>query len=128
MVSLEARTYSIFFRVSYLPLSQQGALSALDILSVAGVVNYFGKIELPSTDGKAKQARSKAAESGLSEDGIRIRPVLFQKGSTKVCLYGMGNVKDERLHFELRSNRVRMFKPSEFADEWFNILCVHQNR
>jgi len=100
----------------------------LDILSVAGLVNYFGKIELPTSDSKAKESRSKATQSGLSEDGIRIRPVLFQKGETKICLYGMGNVKDERLHYELRSSRVRMFKPKEHDSEWFNILCVHQNR
>ena len=27
----------------------------------------------------------------------RITPVLLQKGSTKVALYGLGNIRDERL-------------------------------
>jgi double-strand break repair protein MRE11 len=46
-------------------------------------------------------------------------------------MYGVGNVKDARMHFELRSNRVKMFMPEggEVGEEdWFNILLVHQNR
>ncbi|PWN48445.1 DNA repair exonuclease [Violaceomyces palustris] len=107
---------------------ETGALSALDILSVSGLINYFGKIELPSDDSTASAPSSRAAKGGFQEKGIRIRPVLLQKGETKIALYGMGNIKDERMHFELRSNRVRMFRPAEDPDDWFNILCVHQNR
>jgi double-strand break repair protein MRE11 len=46
-------------------------------------------------------------------------------------MYGVGNVKDARMHYELRSNRVKMFMPEggEVGEEdWFNILLVHQNR
>jgi len=46
-------------------------------------------------------------------------------------MYGVGNVKDARMHYELRSNRVKMFMPEggEVNEEdWFNILLVHQNR
>ena len=108
---------------------QAGALSALDILSVSGLINYFGKIELPSDDSVAGASSSHAAKGGgFHEKGIRIKPVLVQKGSTRLALYGMGNIKDERMHFELRANRVRMFRPQEDPDSWFNILCVHQNR
>jgi hypothetical protein len=35
------------------------------------------------------------------------------------------------MHYELRSNRVKMFMPEggEVGEEdWFNILLVHQNR
>ncbi|CAO1615104.1 unnamed protein product [Sympodiomycopsis kandeliae] len=106
-----------------------GALSALDILSVSGLVNYFGKVDLPTDDQTAGKSSKRAPNAGgLSDVGIRIRPVLLQKGSTKLALYGMGNIKDERMHYELRSNRVRMYRPREDPDEWFNILCVHQNR
>lgn len=106
-----------------------GALSALDLLSVSGLVNYFGKVELPSDDQVASKSSKKAPSAGgLSDVGIRIRPVLLQKGDTKLALYGMGNIKDERMHYELRSNRVRMYRPKEDPDDWFNILCVHQNR
>lgn len=107
----------------------EGALSALDLLSVTGLVNYFGKVELPSSDALASRSATTApAAGGLSDDGIRIRPVLLQKGDTKIALYGMGNIKDERMHYELRANRVRMYRPREDPDDWFNILTIHQNR
>lgn len=92
-----------------------GALCALDVLSVAGLVNYMGKIDLPSNDEQALQT------------GIALRPVLLQKGQTRLAMYGVGNVKDQRMHYELRSNRVRMFTPMD-KEEWFNILLLHQNR
>lgn len=91
----------------------EGALCALDMLSVAGLINYIGKIELPLSDAPA--------------DGIAVRPVLLRKGNTHLGLYGIGNVKDARMHFELRSNRVRMYMPKDKGD-WFNLLLLHQNR
>jgi double-strand break repair protein MRE11 len=107
----------------------EGALSALDLLSVTGLINYFGKVELPTSDDLASRGTDRApAAGGLSDNGIRIRPVLLQKGETKIALYGMGNIKDERMHFELRKNRVRMYRPREDPDDWFNILTIHQNR
>ncbi|KJA23840.1 hypothetical protein HYPSUDRAFT_39364 [Hypholoma sublateritium FD-334 SS-4] len=93
----------------------EGALCALDILSVTGLVNYMGKIDLPMTDADA------------ANTGIAVRPVLLRKGKTHLGLYGIGNVKDQRMHFELRSNRVRMFMPRD-KDSWFNMLLLHQNR
>ncbi|KAG2007050.1 double-strand break repair protein MRE11 [Coprinopsis cinerea AmutBmut pab1-1] len=92
-----------------------GALCALDVLSVSGLLNYMGKFDLPTSDADA------------ATTGIAVRPVLLRKGSTKLGMYGVGNVKDQRMHFELRSNRVRMYMPKD-KDEWFNILLVHQNR
>ncbi|SPC66381.1 related to MRE11 - DNA repair and meiotic recombination protein [Ustilago sp. UG-2017b] len=110
-------------------VGETGALSALDLLSVSGLINYFGKIELPSDDATARSSSARTARGGaFQEKGIRIKPVLLQKGQTKLALYGMGNIKDERMHFELRANRVRMYRPEEDPDSWFNILCVHQNR
>nr|WJN24886.1 double-stranded break repair protein [Pseudozyma flocculosa] len=110
-------------------VGETGALSALDLLSVSGLINYFGKIELPSDDAAAGTSAARTARGGaFQEKGIRIKPVLLQKGQTKLALYGMGNIKDERMHFELRANRVRMYRPQEDPDSWFNILCVHQNR
>ncbi|OCH84350.1 DNA repair exonuclease [Obba rivulosa] len=93
----------------------QGALSALDMLSVSGLINYMGKIDLPLDDSDAQNS------------GIAVKPVLLRKGNTRLGLYGVGNVKDQRMHFELRSNRVRMFMPKD-KDKWFNILLLHQNR
>lgn len=90
-------------------------MGALDVLSVGGLINYMGKIDLPYSDADAQQ------------DGIAVKPVLLRKGDTKLALYGIGNVKDARMHFELRSNRVRMYMPRD-KDDWFNILLIHQNR
>ncbi|CAE6346173.1 unnamed protein product [Rhizoctonia solani] len=90
-----------------------GALCALDMLSVAGLINYIGKSDLSASDDP--------------NAGIQIKPVLLRKGTTQLALYGVGNVKDQRMHFELRSNRVKMFMPKD-KDDWFNILLVHQNR
>ncbi|KAI0305362.1 DNA repair exonuclease [Multifurca ochricompacta] len=91
----------------------EGALCALDMLSVAGLVNYIGKVELPLND--------------VPTEGVAVRPVLLRKGNTHLGLYGIGNVKDARMHFELRSNRVRMYMPKD-KDDWFNLLLLHQNR
>lgn len=79
----------------------------------------MGKFDLPlsSADAPAQEAHT----------GIAIRPVLLRKGTTRLGLYGVGNVKDARMHFELRSNRVRMYMPRD-KEEWFNVLLVHQNR
>ena len=95
--------------------TQEGALCALDVLSVSGLLNYMGKIDLPISDADAPST------------GIAIRPVLLRKGNTNLGLYGVGNIKDQRMHFELRSNRVRMFMPRD-KDNWFNIFLIHQNR
>ncbi|KAG8993945.1 meiotic recombination [Tulasnella sp. JGI-2019a] len=94
----------------------EGALCALDLLSVSGLINYIGKVDLSSADTTTAEPH-----------GIEIKPVLLRKGQTQLALYGVGNVKDQRMHFELRSNRVRMFMPRN-KDDWFNILVVHQNR
>ncbi|KAF8639209.1 hypothetical protein AX17_001694 [Amanita inopinata Kibby_2008] len=93
----------------------EGALCALDVLSVSGLINYMGKIDLPTSDAEAQTT------------GIAVRPVMLRKGKTRLGLYGIGNVKDQRMHFELRSNRVRMYMPRD-KDSWFNILLLHQNR
>lgn len=101
------------------PLLQEGALCALDVLSVAGLVNYFGKVHLAS-DEKADDPTS---------DGMLIKPVLLSKGHTRLAMFGVGNIKDARMHYELRSNRVRMFMPEEDnKGKWFNMMLVHQNR
>jgi double-strand break repair protein MRE11 len=102
-------------------ISQEGALGALDLLSAAGLVNYMGKFDLPLN------AASGSAAASADTPGIAVRPVLLRKGATRLGLYGVGNVKDARMHFELRSNRVRMCMPKDKHD-WFNILVLHQNR
>jgi double-strand break repair protein MRE11 len=51
-------------------LTQADALCALDVLSCAGFVNHFGR--------------------SMSVEKVDISPVLLQKGSTKLALYGLG--------------------------------------
>ncbi|XP_013792884.2 double-strand break repair protein MRE11-like [Limulus polyphemus] len=86
----------------------QGNLCSLDLLSVSGLINYFGKC----TD----------------LDNVKISPLLMQKGETKLALYGLGSIRDERLHRMFREGKVSMLRPREDSETWFNLFVVHQNR
>ncbi|TGZ84640.1 DNA repair exonuclease, partial [Ascodesmis nigricans] len=87
--------------------SGEGRLCALDLLAVAGLVNYFGRTP--------------------ENDNITVNPVLLQKGSTKLALYGMSNVRDERLFRTFRDKKVKFLQPEAQKKQWFNLMCVHQN-
>ncbi|KAI9893789.1 MAG: meiotic recombination [Vezdaea aestivalis] len=87
--------------------SGEGHLCALDILQVAGLVNYYGRTP--------------------ESDNIQIKPLLLQKGRTKLALYGMSNVRDERLFRTFRDQKVKFFRPGTQQKNWFNIMSVHQN-
>ena len=86
---------------------------------MSGLINYFGRQDLPGSAQNDEEA---------ADAGIQVRPVLFQKGTTKLALYGIGNIKDERFHYEMRNRRISLYRPAEDPDSWFNILVVHQNR
>lgn len=93
------------------------------MLSVSGLLNYFGKLDLSAEENP----------DPASDSGIRIKPLLLRKGDTHLAMYGVGNVRDSRMHYELRSNRVKMFMPDGAdggvrEEDWFNMLLVHQNR
>ncbi|KAJ1943234.1 meiotic recombination, partial [Kickxella alabastrina] len=88
--------------------SGDGNLSAMDMLAVSGLVNYFGR-----------QAEV---------DNIRVSPVLLRKGATRLALFGLGNVRDERLHRTFARKHLTMCQPAEDTAEWFNLLVLHQNR
>lgn len=60
-------------------------------------------------------------------DNILVKPLLFQKGETKIALYGIGHIKDMKLHQSFLKGRVKFERPKD-ADEYFNILVIHQNR
>ncbi|KAL2869180.1 MRX complex nuclease subunit [Aspergillus lucknowensis] len=87
--------------------SGEGHLAALDILQVSGLLNYYGRTP--------------------ESDNIQIKPVLLQKGRTKLALFGMSNVRDERLFRTFRDGKVKFFRPSIQKDDWYNLICVHQN-
>ncbi|KAF2813226.1 DNA repair exonuclease [Mytilinidion resinicola] len=85
----------------------EGHLAALDLLQISGLLNYYGRTP--------------------ESDSIAVKPVLLQKGSTKLALYGMSNVRDERLFRTFRDGNVKFFQPGTQKDDWFNLMSVHQN-
>ncbi|KAL3658000.1 hypothetical protein V7S43_017043 [Phytophthora oleae] len=84
------------------------SLAALDVLSAANLVNYFGKSE--------------------KVDAVEVFPVLLTKGNTRVAIYGLGNMRDERLNRMFAQGKVMFRRPAERAEDWFSIFVVHQNR
>ncbi|KAM9853846.1 double-strand break repair protein MRE11 [Aulostomus maculatus] len=89
------------------PTGAEG-LCALDLLSASGLINHFGHSQ--------------------SVERIEISPILVQKGNTKLALYGLGSIPDERLYRMFVNNQVTMLRPKEDQDEWFNLFTIHQNR
>lgn len=87
--------------------SGEGHLAALDILQMSGLINYYGRTP--------------------ESDNIAIKPVLLQKGNTKLALYGMSNVRDERLYRTFQNGDVKFFRPGTQTEDWFNLMSVHQN-
>jgi double-strand break repair protein MRE11 len=61
-------------------------------------------------------------------DQITNYPILMTKGDSKLALYGMGSVRDERLHRTFEADGVQWAKPQQDPAGWFNIAVVHQNR
>ncbi|KAM9566236.1 double-strand break repair protein MRE11 isoform 2-T2 [Guaruba guarouba] len=84
------------------------ALCALDVLSCAGLLNHFGR--------------------SASVEKIDISPILLRKGRTKIALYGLGSIPDERLYRMFVNKQVTMLRPKEDEDSWFNLFVIHQNR
>lgn len=87
------------------------SLSAVDLLSACNLVNYFGKHE--------------------NLESIDIYPILLAKGTTKVAIYGLGNIRDERLNRMFSAKKIKFLRPKESQRDraqWFNIFIIHQNR
>ncbi|EFY84362.1 meiotic recombination [Metarhizium acridum] len=87
--------------------SGDGNYCSLDLLQAAGLLNYFGRV----------------AEA----DNIEAKPILLQKGITKLALFGLSNVRDERMFRTFRDHKVKWFRPNVQMGDWFNMLAVHQN-
>lgn len=82
-------------------------ISALDLISTTGLVNYFGKV----TELKH----------------IKVEPILLRKGESQLALYGLSHVKDERLGRMFLEKQVTMMSPPDI-ENWFHLLVWHQNR
>ncbi|KAI9167819.1 Double-strand break repair protein mus-23 [Paramyrothecium foliicola] len=87
--------------------SGEGNFCSLDLLQASGLLNYFGRIP--------------------EADNIEAKPILLQKGDTKLALFGLSNVRDERMFRTFRDHKVKWFRPNVQMGEWFNLLAVHQN-
>ncbi|GJX62896.1 double-strand break repair protein MRE11 [Tanacetum coccineum] len=89
-------------------------LSAVDILSACNLVNYFGKMVLGG--------------SGVGE--ITLYPILIKKGITSVALYGLGNIRDERLNRMFQTPHAVQWmhpEPQEDCQVCSTFLVLHQN-
>lgn len=87
--------------------SGEGNFCSLDLLQASGLLNYYGRV----------------AEA----DNIEAKPILLQKGLTKLALFGLSNVRDERMFRTFRDHKVKWFRPNVQMGDWFNMLAVHQN-
>jgi double-strand break repair protein MRE11 len=90
---------------------REGYLAANNILSVAGLVNFFGKV--------------------TNLDSFQMKPVLIEKDNVKIALYGLGYLPDARLLRMLQQKKVKWMRPEQPADgpdPWFNIFVIHQTR
>lgn len=99
------------------PSRDQGGgdlLAALDLLAISNLINYFGRQD--------------------EVDKVEISPLLLQKGTTKVALFGLGSLRDERLNRMWEQKKVRFLRPEMDDDDddgeesFFNIFTLHQNR
>jgi double-strand break repair protein MRE11 len=86
------------------------ALAALDLLAISNLLNYYGKCD--------------------NVENIEITPILMRKGNTKVALYGLGAIRDERLNRMWNQKKVKFIRLSheQGRDDYFNIFVLHQNR
>lgn len=89
-----------------------GMSCCLDLFNNSGLINYFGR------------------QDNVEE--LVLKPIIFQKGSSKIMLFGFGSIREERLNSLITNKRFHYMTP-EFEKEselkeYFKILLVHQNR
>ena len=85
-------------------------LAALDLLAVSNLYNYFGKVD--------------------RVEDIEINPLLIRKGNTKLAIYGLGAIRDERLNRMWNQKKVKFVRltQEQGREDFFNIFVLHQNR
>lgn len=90
-------------------------LSAIDILAADNLINYFGKTNM----------------TGEGVGRVDIRPVLLEKGATRIALYGLGYMRDERLCRAFQTPGMVRWHVPEVEDgsgDFLSLFAVHQNR
>ncbi len=88
-------------------------LSAMDLLSVTNLVNYFGKAS--------------------ATDNVEVNPLLLRKGETLMALYGLGNMRDERLNRMWQKKKIKFLRHRPTGGDgeqkdFFSLFALHQNR
>ena len=83
--------------------------SSLDQLNANSYINYFGKV----TD----------------IDKISLTPILMQKGTTKLAIFGIGHIKDARFNLSFEREKIEFNRPvdnqGKVDETWFSILVLH---
>ena len=79
--------------------------STLDHISTNNYINYFGKV--------------------TNIENIVVHPILFEKGKTKVAIFGIGHMRDERLNLAFEQKNIKFKRPNQDKESWFNILVLH---
>uniref|UniRef100_A0A915ICR0 Uncharacterized protein n=1 Tax=Romanomermis culicivorax TaxID=13658 RepID=A0A915ICR0_ROMCU len=62
---------------------------------------------------------------------LQISPLLLKKDETRLALFGLGAVRDERLHRMFLQDKVKFLTLADktaACREWFNMFVLHQNR
>lgn len=85
-------------------------VSILKILSNLKLINYLGNFNI--TD----------------KEDLEVEPVILKKGSTRLNLYGLSNIKEERLNKLVRNNQLTFLTNDEVTPNGLNVLLIHQNR
>ncbi|KAK2582334.1 hypothetical protein KPH14_004671 [Odynerus spinipes] len=83
-------------------------VGSIDILSVSGLINYFGKC--------------------TTLDKVTVEPIVLKKGSTHIALYGLSYINDQRLNRLIKHCKLKLKLPEDNAEKCFNIFVLHQNR
>lgn len=86
------------------------SLSAVDVLSSCRLVNYFGKHSL----------------GGSNIGKVTLSPILIQKGTARLALYGLGSVRDERLarlFAQVREYIPESLALGDISTDWILLSC-----
>jgi double-strand break repair protein MRE11 len=87
--------------------SVETGVSALNIMQSANYLNYIS--------------------GRLESDVLILNPIVLKKQDTKIAIYGIGNMKEDKLNQMLLENKIIFERPQNSKDYVF-ILVVHQNR
>eukprot|EP00792_Barthelona_sp_PAP020_P001683 TRINITY_DN1269_c0_g1_i1.p1 TRINITY_DN1269_c0_g1~~TRINITY_DN1269_c0_g1_i1.p1 ORF type:complete len:668 (+),score=140.27 TRINITY_DN1269_c0_g1_i1:77-2080(+) len=82
--------------------------SPLHVLAASKVINYIGR---------------QPANSSI----ITLRPIILTKGYTRIAIYGLSYIREERLFRLLRERKINIVQPSD-PENVYSILLIHQNR